>query len=481
MKTHPKWATKHRRKGTELRLINNNYYLYEVSSKWDTEKKRAKKVTGKILGKITKELGFVESDKAKLRKRELIVSKLSVKEYGIYSFISSHLSEYKTLLQKHFPNQWQAILSLAYGRLVHQSALKNMEFHYLQSYLSEEYPNLSLSPKTLTSLLREIGVNRKSIISFFKEFNKAKDNILFDGTDLLSNSQKMDVAKLSKTKSGTFDTMANIMFIFSVGLQLPVYYRIVPGSIKDIKSFKLCLEESKIKDAVLIADKGFYSESNIKQINQQELKYIIPLRRNNLLINYDNTKTSEKNNYDGYFKYEGRIIWYYTVQLERENIIVYLDDELKAQEIKDYLTRIDSLPEDYTISSFHQTQHTFGTIALMNNLEKHPKDVFADYKSRGQVEGMIDILKNIIDADRSYMQNENALEAWMFINYIALHWYFRIYQILVKHELNKKYAPMDFIGFLREIKKVKINDQWHTAEITAKTKSIIDMIGCNIT
>ena len=63
MTTHPKWATKHKRKGTELRLINGRFYLYEVSSKWDPEKKRAKKITGKLLGKITKESGFIESDK----------------------------------------------------------------------------------------------------------------------------------------------------------------------------------------------------------------------------------------------------------------------------------------------------------------------------------------------------------------------------------------------------------------------------------
>jgi len=31
---------------------------------------------------------------------------------------------------------------------------------------------------------------------------------------------------------------------------------------------------------------------------------------------------------------------------------------------------------------------------------------------------MIDTLKNIIDADKSYMQDEQALEAWTFINYM---------------------------------------------------------------
>jgi len=284
MTKHPQWALKHKKKGTELRLINGYYYLYAVTSKWDPEKKRARKITGKLLGKITKDHGFTESDKEKLRKRELTVSRLTVKEYGIYAFIEVHLKEYAPLLQKHFPEQWQNILALSYGRFVHQSPMKDMDFHYRHSYLSERYKGLNLSPKSLTGFLRELGAMRTNITGFFKEFSKANDNILFDGTDLISHSRKMEVAKLSKSKKGYYDTLANLMFAFSVGLQLPIYYRIVPGNIKDIRSFKLCLEESQIKDAVIIADKGFYSEKNVSQLKQEMLSFIIPLRRNNRQI-----------------------------------------------------------------------------------------------------------------------------------------------------------------------------------------------------
>ncbi len=481
MTTHPSWATKHKRSGTELRFINGKYYLYEVTSKWDPDKKRPKKITGKILGRITKENGFVESDKAKLRKRELTVSKLAVKEYGIAALIDSHFSEYKVLLEKYFPAHWQAIMVLTYGRLAYHSPMKNMEYHYYHSYLSEQYPNLSLSPKSLSSLLREVGVQRQQITSFFKEFSKANDNILFDGTDLLSSSKKMDITKLSKSKKGTFDSLVNIMFVFSVGLQLPVYYRITPGNIKDIKSFKLCLNESQIKDAVIIADKGFYSEKNIEQLKEEQLQFIIPLRRNNKHIRYENIKSADKKNFDCFFKYEGRIIWCYSINIGSETVNVYLDEELKAEEIRDYLNRTESLPEKYNIETFHEKQHAFGTIALMHNGSKSQEEIYLNYKARGQVEGMIDVFKNIVEADSSYMQNEQALEAWLFINYIALHWYYRIYHLLVANSLNKKYSPMDLILFLKEIRKVKINDQWYNAEITAKTAELLNKIGVPIT
>ena len=481
MATHPKWATKHKRRGTELRYINGKYYLYEVTSKWDPDKKRSQKISGKILGRITKDDGFIESDKAKLRKRELIVSKLAVKEYGITAFLNNHFNEYQILLAKHFPAHWQIIIGLAYGRLVYHSPMKNMEYHYYHSYLSEQYPGLPLSPKSLTTLLREIGVQRKQITSFFKEFSKANDNILFDGTDLLSSSKKMDITKLSKSKKGTYESLTNIMFVFSVGLKLPIYYRIIPGNIKDVKSFKLCLDESQIKDAIIIADKGFYSEKNIEQLKEEQLKFIIPLRRNNEHICYERIKFTDKKNFDSFSKYEGRIIWSYSINIGTEKVNVYLDEELKAEEIKDYLNRTESLPEKYDIKTFHEKQYAFGTIALMHNEAKTQEEIYLSYKARNQVEGLIDIFKNIVEADKSYMQNEQALEAWMFINYITLHWYYKIYHLLVENSLNKKYSPMDLIIFLKEIRKVKINDMWYNAEITAKTADLLKKIGVHIT
>ena len=36
--THPEWALKHEKPGTELRFMKGRYYLYEVSSKWNKEK-----------------------------------------------------------------------------------------------------------------------------------------------------------------------------------------------------------------------------------------------------------------------------------------------------------------------------------------------------------------------------------------------------------------------------------------------------------
>ena len=475
--SHPEWALACKRKGTELRLLHGQYYLYEVTSKWNTEKKRSVKITGKLLGKITEKDGFVESDKARLRKQQIMVEGIQVKEYGITVAIEHLFTDIVSSLQQYFPDCWQRLVMLAYGRLVFQSSLKNMSFHYSNSYLSEQYPGIDMSAKSLSYFFRELGHNRNKIVEFCRSFKISEDCILFDGTDIFSKSGQMELPKFSKSKFGTYDDMINLMSIFSVKLQTPVYYRLLPGNIKDVSAFKLSLQESGVKDATVIIDKGFASASNIEALEKESLKFIIPLPRSSAFIDYEKVKSGDKRLFEGYFQYEGRYIWHYTMAVdEKKSVTVFLDDELRNREEKDYLNRIESKVVNYTMEKFHDKRHTFGTIAIISNTGKPARQTYDNYKTRGQVETMIDTLKNIVDADRTYMQNEMALEGWMFVNLIALKWYYQILSLLKKHELNNKYSPADFLMFLAEVKMVKINNAWYRAEVIQKNLKLLQKL-----
>jgi len=480
MNTFPEWALKHKRKGTELRCLNGKYYLYEVTSKWNQEKKRSQKITIKLLGRITERDGFIESDKIRLE-RQNVIKQIVVKENGFASFYKEKLQEYETLLKKHFPDEWQTIVGVAYNRLVFQSALKNMDFHFQNSYMSQKYKRSTLSENSLSSFLRNLGLKRERIVDFCKEYNKLSNCILFDGSDICSQSEHMSLPKEGRCKRGSYESVINMMFVFSVDQHLPIYYRILPGNIKDVKSFKNSLEESGVREAMVIMDKGFYSAKNLKTIEESGLEFVIPLKRNNGEIDYAPIEQGNKKVFDGYFKFENRYIWYYKSAISEKTVWIFLDEELKNRESKDYLTRIEEELEDYTMEQYLEREHRFGTIALLHNTLKTAEEVYIAYKSRGEIEQMIDVYKNVLEADVSHMQNEHSLEGWMFCNFIALHWYYVIYRNLVVAKLLNKYSPQDFVKFLVEIKKVRINDKWYNAEITKKTQDILMKIGLPIT
>jgi len=480
---HPEWALKYKRKGTELRLIRGIYYLYEVTSKWNPQKKRSQKITGKFLGKITPE-GFIESEKNKLKEgfEQSLKTPLQVKEYGASHFILEYFKQYNETLKEHFSDLWQDIIALAFVRLVYQAPVKNVGFYFERSHLSEIFSDITMGEKRVGALYRKIGSYRSKVAGFMKQFIEEKDNILIDATHLISRSRHIDIAKYGYNSAMQYDPQVNLMFLFSSQLQLPVFYRIVSGDIREVKAFQLTLQEAGIKEVTIIADKGFFSMANINELDKAKLTYIIPLKRDNSLIDYSPVVMHSKKGYEGYFKYQQRFIWYYTLQRDNKRVIVFYDDQLRSKEEYDYLIRIENKVDNYTIESFKEKQAWFGTLSIYdNNADKSPQQIYELYKTRGNIETMFDAMKNTLEADKSFMHNEDALQGWLFINFIALQWYYKIYLLLKQKKILANYSPKDLFMHLSEIKCIKINQQWRVAEFTRKTQFLLDKIQIPIT
>lgn len=480
--THPEWAIKHKKPGTELRLLKGRYYLYEISSKWNKEKKRTQKVTGKILGRVTEDKGFTPSGTKD--QPELQLKELSAKTSGIGSLVESVINDVLPALKKHFGSLGESIYCASIMRLAHQCPLKNMDLHFKHDFLSETFSNVSLSDKKMTALLKTLGEGQDNINCFFKEFSKPGEHILMDITAIHSKSKEMTLNHAGYNSQGNFDPQANLLLLFSQTQHEPVYYRLLPGNIRDVKSVKLSLIEAGIRDAVFIADKGFYSEDNINELEGSELQYVIPLKRNHTLIDNKPLLKKGKKGLAHHFKYQERYI-FCTIKAIKEGKLLYtfLDDRLKLEEEQSYLNRIDVQKEDkLSIKEFHNKAHTFGTFSILTNLTgKTPAEIYELYKSRMEVETAFDAFKNTLEADRTYMQNDQAMGGWMFINYLALLAYWRILKLLVKHDLLSKFSIKDLLIHLSYIKKIKINGQWHLAEVTNKTKKLFTKLGYPIT
>ncbi len=478
---HPKWALDCKRPGTELRKINNRYYLYAVSSKWDKDLKKTKKISGKLLGTITEEKGFTESDKYKISKQHFD-KPLQIKEYGATCFITSHFNSYIEKLKIAFPEIWKEITALSFNRLLYHSTIKDAAFLFEKSYLSEIYSDITLGDKKVSALYRKIGIDRTAVTSFMKQFIRNDEHIIFDGTQFISHSKLIDQAKVGYSSKHNYEPQRNLLFLFSAQSQMPVFYRLLPGNITDVKAFKITMQEAEFLNSFVIADKGFYSEDNVETMNIFKLNYVIPLRRSNSLIDYSAILNPEKHDFDGYFEHQNRFIWYKKSEKDGKNIYLYLDKQLKSKEENDYLTRINTHPENYDIVTFKVKSHAFGTLALLSNAqEKTPQEVYKIYKTRGDIETMIDALKNNLELDKSHMQNEDAMQGWMFISFIALQWYYEIYTLIKKKELTAKHSPKELLMHLSEIKKIKINNQWVVSEFTKKTQQILNKLDIPVT
>ena len=499
---HPSWVLAHRKKNTEIKKIAGYYYLYEVSSKWNAEKKRAVKISGACLGKIT-ESGFVASkrfrESAQIKSSSSTVEsscegsassvsidtpKIIIKESGASAFLEELGADFLLRLQQYFPEHWQGIWLCALFRLLYQAPFKKMDWHFKHSFLSEQYQTKALGNKRISAWLPQVGGDRENIRNFLKQFIVGEETLLIDMTHKPSFSNKNPFAQIGYNSQRSFDPQVNLLLLFSQDRKMPVYYRLLPGNIREIKAFKLTLKESGINDALLIGDKGFYSKENVEALEEAGLKYILPLRRNAKCIDYTPLEKNGKDAFEGYFKFEDRIIWYYTFEPKLEGLkenkdrkaVLFLDEKLKYQEQKDYIQRIENKQEGYCLEKFLQREKRMGTIVTLYNSKISPQKNYQALKTRNNIEQAFDTYKNTLEADKSYMQSENTMEAWTFINYIALTLYYRIYKKLKDKELINKYSPKDMLEILTKKRKIKIDDRWYEEEITKRDKDIIEHI-----
>jgi len=95
MSEHPDWATKYKRKGSELRCIRGRYYLYEVKCIKDEKLKKWKKVTLKQIGVITEEDGLIPTGMK--RKGRIPKGKSAYKEGSCPPLESNFLEDFSQL------------------------------------------------------------------------------------------------------------------------------------------------------------------------------------------------------------------------------------------------------------------------------------------------------------------------------------------------------------------------------------------------
>ena len=465
---YPDWVIKQKVKGTAIYKRNNNFYLYKVTSKYNSVTKKAKRITEEFLGKITQD-GLVKPK----HKRNIEPQNVAVKDYGgsnLLGFLNKQLHQ---SLQKIFPNCFQEIIVMAMLRLIYVCPLKNIRTLYDGSYLSTQYPDLKLADKNITDLIRTIGTDRSNIVEFFKEFKLGDQSILFDLTAILNQSKQIEIN--AKGYKNNFKKAINLMYSFNISQQMPAYYRILPGNIREIKAFKLSIHEMGLQNVIVIADKGFYSKENIKLLDEEKLQYLIPLKRNSKLILKKSLNDLDKT----FFLFNDKPVWYYTYIKDNKKIILYLNERLRAEEQEDYLIRIANKNEGYTLETFVAKKPYFGLFALIvgNNSEITAENAYISYKSRMHIEQLFDVFKNILHADTSYMRGSFEMEAWMFINHIATMYYYSIFNSLKTYKLLNKYSPKDILLHLNQIKQLKINNQWVRSEITSKNEKLIKALG----
>ena len=476
----PEWVQKFKEPKTEIKIIKGAFYKYAVEYKYNPEKKRTDKKTNHLLGKISENEGFVPSDKHLLKERASQIPRVDIKTFGVYKLFTSLLSDdLEGLLSLFDTGISHNLLTVAMMRFAYQCPLKRIPFLHSHDYCSQDWAKNGMDDKKITAALKFVGENRNILVQWMKSrlnIDASLGNlVMIDSTHIPTLSENLQINKKGYNPQHSYDPQIRLMYIFSAQIKQPIYYRLINGNITDVSSMKRCVEELGAENVIFIADKGFYSNKNVTDLRNNNLHYIIPLYRNNSLIDFKPLQQANfKKTIKTYFTYQNRIIWYYQYEQQGQKIITYLDEKLRVEEENDYLARTKTHPDEYCEDTFFEKMHQFGTLTLVNHLPKihTAQELYEAYKQRNEIETMFDAYKNFLEADKTFMQDRYVLEGWLMANFIAMMAYYKLFKLSKEANLLSKNSPKDIVEISKSIYQTKIRDTWRISEITKKTTDL---------
>ena len=231
------------------------------------------------------------------------------------------------------------------------------------------------------------------------------------------------------------------------------------------------------------------------------IKYVVALKRNDKHVSYGCLNMRDNSLMDVAFQYEGRTIWgkelgCWDASHPDRRVYLFMDEELSNQEKSDFLKRNSGIlgTEEYH-KKYAESSLKFGTIALVTNKAAvgkevvKPKDgkdvsgasmherIYRSYKERGAVEDMISVFKSDLDAEGTYMQDEGALEGWVFINFLGVIWHYVMRNLIMDRDLIEKYSPKLVFSLFDGVRKIKVGGEWRLTQITKKDQKVLKQLG----
>lgn len=265
-------------KGTSVKPIKGNYYVYTHSQKNDPETGKWKTATGKLVGKIIPGVGFCPSGSD--TKNEQI----TCFDYGEYVLGCKHAREDLKLLRECFnPEDSMVIISLSLIlALFGYVGLKKAEDLYERSLIARDYPALKFSYKKIAALLEMTGRTEKA-----KKFQmicfESSTALAIDGHAIRSVSENNDLcASGFKARTIKSDCM-NLIVALDIRTGEPVSTKVFPGYMLDKSAFIDFISTfGSVRNKLLLMGMGFFSRENVEYITESGGSYIIPVSENRM-------------------------------------------------------------------------------------------------------------------------------------------------------------------------------------------------------
>jgi transposase len=271
-----------------IKVKNGIEYWYEETPYYDKEKKQIRHKS-KYLGRnVNGDPVRMRSAPAELKEKtkKKPASVRSSFDYGSILALQTIMTELNLDHYLHEllnPSEITMLSGLAFNRIIRPMAMKNVNSWYEGTSLALESPQINLSSQRISEFLCRLGESNipEKFMSRLLEGTGTKSTLVYDITSLSSYSQLINLLEYGYNRDGVSLPQINLSLVLDKDKGIPVMYDIYPGSITDVSTLSNTLQKIKaygIKNYVAVMDRGFFSLSNLEELIENKLSFIMAAR-----------------------------------------------------------------------------------------------------------------------------------------------------------------------------------------------------------
>ena len=404
----------------ELKIIHNNYYVYHSTSKWDRQKHKPTKTTV-FLGTITSNGQYKPKQ---IQKREN--TSAQIYEYGNSQLCQTLSKDIQDALQE---NKYQTkykdeLLALSITRAIDPVPLRLVQSRYSKLYASKNQ-QVNLTSRHLSDVLAELG-NNPQIYDLYAKLAQEGGMLFYDLTSVLSYSKNLKLAEKGYNANHEYENQINIIMAFSTTTHLPIAVDVFYGSIRDVKTIRHFIKRFSCKDLGFIFDRGFSSYKLLLDLKKEKIHYMVPLKKNATLL-------PKHFKMEGALVYRKRAVAYCKKKNRYGFLYLYEDPSLRAEEENTLLRKVKE--GTLSLADYREQKKLAGVFAIVSDLDHSAEVVYEQYKQREEVELSFDVMKNELEADKTYLGREEAVRGYFIMILLSMRLHFKILKRLREKDL----------------------------------------------
>lgn len=472
----PEEIRKFKPRGKMVKCISGKYYVYDYKNQKD-ENGRWHIVMGSCIGQITPALGFVPNRTFSYAEENTTL------EYGQYAIVYENSKGVLEKLQMHFNNvEAHQIYLMSVIHVVNgYTSITAVPDMYEMSYFPLLFPQLKMSYHVLSRLLSALGQKQTRVHAFEQMMlDGSSGEVAIDGHVIASPSRKNALSEFGNKYQKLGESQVNLVMVYDINHNCPLTARFFEGGKLDKTSIKDMFKLNDYKNLLLIIDKGFHSDENLKLFCESENRYIIPLSAH--LTEYKNATASL--DFAESFSHETNentvLVEYKVIDNDDDSrTIVYRDTVRNALQCANYRKQIEYGKAGYTEEKYKEQKEYFGVIVLRTNKsDSTPAEIYKLYSKRWRIENFYDYFKNVFDATELGMSDYYVLQGLAFIFLISglVHSSFRD---KVK-ELKRPESMYEILQSARFIKVHKDRDEWTTQNVKKARAELVTQFGVKL-